>query len=98
MAFALVALSVLVAHRSTGAPWLAPLVATGQMALTLYVAHVVIGLGIFEVFGLREGRRTVAFSIVWSATFCVASVIFAALWRRKFLRGPLELLLRRLAA
>jgi uncharacterized membrane protein YeiB len=97
-AFAVIALSVLVANRSAGARWLAPLVATGQMALTLYVAHVVIGLVPLEAFGLLEGRRTVAFSVLWSVTFCVGSVIFAALWRRTFSRGPLEVVLRRLAA
>jgi uncharacterized membrane protein YeiB len=97
-AFAVVALSVLVAHRSAGARWLAPMVATGQMALTLYVAHVVIGLGALEALGLLEGRRSVAFSVAWSASFCVAAVVFAFLWRRRFSRGPLELVLRRLAA
>jgi len=97
-AFTVIGLGVLASHRWPGSRWLAPLVATGQMALTLYVAHAVIGLVPLLALGLLKGHRTVAFSVLWSATFCVASVVFATLWRRRFARGPLEALLRRLAA
>jgi uncharacterized protein len=87
-----IVLCVHVAERFAGARWLAPLVATGQLALTLYVAHVVIGLGPLEV--LEPGRRSVAFCVVWSAVFCVSAVGFSHLWRRRFSRGPLEMVMR----
>ena len=54
-AVVVIILSVLVADRFAGAPWLAPLVATGQLALTLYVGHVVVGLAPLAAFGLLEG-------------------------------------------
>ena len=61
-----IVLCVRIAERFAGARWLAPLVATGQLALTLYVAHVVIGLAPLEALELGHGRRSVAFSIVWA--------------------------------
>lgn len=95
-ASAVIVLSVLAAERFAGAPWLAPLVATGQLALTLYVAHVVFGLAPLEELGLLEGRRPVAFSVMWAGVFCVIAVAFASVWRRRFRRGPLEALMRRI--
>jgi uncharacterized protein len=96
-AVVVIILSIIVAQQFRGARWLAPLVATGQLALTLYVGHVVVGLAPLEVFGLLEGRRSVLFSMVWAAGFCVVAVLFASVWRRRFSRGPLELLMRRIA-
>jgi uncharacterized protein len=92
-----IVLCVRMAERFAGARWLAPLVATGQLALTLYVAHVVIGLAPLEELGLGHGRRSVAFSVVWGAAFCVGAVWFSHLWRSRFARGPLEMVMRRLA-
>jgi uncharacterized membrane protein YeiB len=95
-AVTVIILSVLAAERYAGAPWLVPMVATGQMALTLYVGHVVVGLVPLEAFSLLEGRGSVGFSEIWGAVFCVGAVIFAHLWRRHYPRGPLEMLMRRI--
>jgi uncharacterized membrane protein YeiB len=92
-----IVLCVRIAERFAGTWWLAPLVATGQLALTLYVAHVVIGLAPIEEVQLSHRRRSVEFSIVWGAIFCVGAVWFSHLWRRKFPRGPLEMVMRRFA-
>ena len=46
-AVAVIVLSVAVVERFPKARWYAPLLATGQLALTLYVAHVIIGMGNF---------------------------------------------------
>jgi uncharacterized membrane protein YeiB len=92
-----VVMSVRLADRFAGARWLAPLVATGQLALTLYVGHVVIGLAPLEALGLGHGRRSVAFSVVWGAAFCVGAIVFSHFWRSRFGRGPLETVMRRLA-
>jgi uncharacterized membrane protein YeiB len=81
------------AHRRT---LRAPLLATGQLALTLYVAHVAIGLAPLEKLG--HGRQSVAFSVVWGAAFCVGAVGFSHFWRSAFTRGSLEMVMRRFAA
>jgi uncharacterized protein len=92
-----IVLCVRLAEAYSGSRWLAPLVATGQLALTLYIAHVVIGLGMLEQLGLAHGRRSVAFSAVWAAVFCVVALGCSYLWRRRFDRGPLEIVMRRMA-
>ena len=97
VACAVIALSVEVGARWPKAAWLRPFIATGQLALTLYVAHVVVGMGTLEALGRLE-NQTLPFAVTSAAIFCVASVIFAHSWREKFRRGPLEALLRRATA
>lgn len=97
VAHAVIGLSVAAAERWKGAVWLSALVRTGRMALTLYVAHVVIGLGTLESLGWLQ-RGTVTFAVASAAVFCLVSVLFAVVWSRRFTRGPLEWVMRRIAA
>lgn len=69
---------------------------TGQLALTLYLAHVIVGLGVLEVMTKLSPHST-QFAIFWSLLFSAVAVAFANLWRRKFSRGPLEALMRKLS-
>ena len=94
VACAVIALCVEVGTRWPDAGWLRPFIATGQLALTLYVVHVVVGMGTLEAIGRLEDQ-TLPFAVASAAVFCIAAVLFAHLWRRKFRRGPLEALLRR---
>lgn len=92
-ACAVIAASVALGERFATAAWLRPFTATGQLALTLYVAHVVIGMGTLEILGRLE-YQTLPFALLASGLFCAAGVIFATLWRMRFKRGPLEALMR----
>jgi uncharacterized membrane protein YeiB len=93
-AVAVILVSVDVAERWREAVWVRSLVATGQLALTLYVAHVLIGMGVLETLGLLNDQ-TLGFSLLASAVFCGLGVAFSTLWRRRFQRGPLEWVMRR---
>jgi len=77
--------------------WMGPLLATGRLALTLYVAHVVVGMGSLEALGWLEGRSR-AFALGAAIAFCVGAVLFSQLWSLRFERGPLEALLRKLSS
>ncbi|MFQ5490564.1 MAG: DUF418 domain-containing protein [Phycisphaerae bacterium] len=92
-ACAVIAASISLGERCGDSVWLRPFVATGQLALTLYVGHVVIGMGTLEACGRLE-NQTLPFAVSASAFFCVAGVIFAHAWRRKFRRGPIEAVMR----
>jgi hypothetical protein len=90
------------ASWSCRCPWLQPLVACGQMALTLYVAHVLFLF--FLVVPIRdEIEGTAQLSPAGKLQFTLGAVLafwFVALfgsswWRRKGRRGPLEALMRR---
>lgn len=69
-----------------------PFVAVGKMALTLYAAHVVIGIFPFE-----DDRRSTTAVLIQVGIFCVGSMIFATLWLRFFRRGPLEWVMRKIS-
>ena len=102
-AVAVIVVCVAVADRRGEHPALLPLLHTGQLALTLYVAHVVVGLGALIALGLLPPDATPArpsqslvFTVIYTALFCAASVLFATLWRRRRRRGPLEQVMRKL--
>ncbi len=94
-ACAIIAASVALGQMHGSKPWLRPFVATGQLALTLYVAHVLVGMAILEVMGRLE-NQTLPFALLAASVFCATSVVFASAWRGRFKRGPLEAIMRAL--
>jgi uncharacterized protein len=92
-ATAIVAAFVEIGLRCGSHRWIRPFVATGQLALTLYVAHVAIGMGMLEAIG-RLDDQTLAFSLLASGVFFALSVVFSYSWRCRFKRGPIEMLMR----
>ncbi|MCP4440912.1 MAG: DUF418 domain-containing protein [Aureispira sp.] len=88
---------VLLANRFTDQKWLDALVKTGQLALTFYIAHVVLGMGLVDAFGAKElGAYPIGFSIVYAFVFCIVCVLFAVVWRQYKKIGPVEWLMRKL--
>ena len=73
-----------------------PLVSTGQLALTIYIAHVIVGLGFLEELGRLE-NQTLAFAVWTSLVFSAAAVLFSWLIRKRYRRGPFEWLMRRVS-
>ena len=76
--------------------WLSPFTKTGKQALTLYIAHIFVGMGVLEVFGLLGGQSAEN-SIFASSLFIISAVIYAVIWARYFKAGPIEWLMRRIA-
>ncbi len=73
-----------------------PLVSTGQLALTVYLAHVFVGMGILELVG-RLDNQSLEWAVATSVIFSLAAIPFCWAWRRRFDRGPLEWVMRRVA-
>ena len=72
------------------------LINTGKLALTFYVAHVVLGMGLAEVLSPIElGKYSIAFSLSYALLFSVLCVIFAHFWLRHRKIGPLEWMMRK---
>ncbi|KQB04080.1 membrane protein [Vibrio metoecus] len=69
---------------------------TGQMTLTLYVAHVIVGMGSLEALGLLY-NQSINVSLYAAVLFCVFSIIFSVLWLSRFPTGPLETIFKRLS-
>lgn len=70
---------------------------TGQLALTFYVAHVIIGMGLIEEFGSKElGEYSINFSVAYALVFSFSCIIFAAVWLKYRKSGPLEWIIRKI--
>lgn len=72
------------------------IVPAGKMTLTLYFAHIIIGMGILEALGYLDSQ-TPGRAIVFALAFCMAATVVALLWNIKFRYGPLEAIQRRLS-
>jgi len=70
---------------------------TGKLSLSIYVAHVIIGMGLLEAFGKLE-NQSIEYSLLSSALFFTASVVFSVIWLKFFRYGPLEWLFRKFAS
>jgi uncharacterized protein len=64
---------------------------TGRLSLTLYVAHVILGMGVLV-------NQTINFSLFSALTFCVCGIVFSVIWLKYFKTGPLEWLFRKVAS
>lgn len=83
--------------RLRSGEWLAPFTAAGRMTLTLYVAHILLGMGTLESLGLLDGRASLASVLLWALLFLLLATGAAWLWSWQFARGPLEMVMRRIA-
>lgn len=70
------------------------LIAAGRMTLTLYVAHILIGMGVLEAMDLLNGQMSSLGIFAYSVGFVACAALFALVWLRKFRHGPLETLMR----
>ena len=68
----------------------------GRQTLTLYLAHILLGMGVMDELGLLGGQTTQT-AFFASAIFCTLAVIYALIWSRYFKRGPIEALMRKTA-
>ena len=69
--------------------WLRPLADAGNLALTIYVAHLLL-LAVI----VRPEPHVLSEGLLITAAMVVGAVVLATLWRIWFSRGPLEALLR----
>ena len=72
------------------------LLPAGRQTLTLYIAHIVIGMGTLEAMGLL-GTGTIEHALLATLAFMLIATLFSWLWSWRFKTGPLEALMRKLA-
>ena len=68
----------------------------GRQTLTLYVAHILIGMGTLEALNMLSGQ-TATSALTAALIFCALVTLYAWVWRKMFKRGPLEALMRAVA-
>ncbi|MFT5889918.1 MAG: hypothetical protein ACI9Y7_000006 [Dokdonia sp.] len=97
IAFLIISACILIAKRFENSIIIDALNKTGQLALTFYVAHVIIGMGIIELIGPKEmGDYTITFSVIYAFIFSLACILFAVIWQKHNKNGPLEWVMRKL--
>jgi uncharacterized protein len=97
IAFAIISACIIIAKRFENTLIIDALNKTGQLALTFYVAHVIIGMGIIELVDPEKmGNYTVEFSVSYALVFSLLCIVFAVLWRKYKKSGPLEWIMRKL--
>lgn len=92
----IIALCLLVNDRLKSSGVLDFVLPAGRQTLTLYIAHILIGMGTLEALHMI-GDQTTLSSVLASLVFCLLATVFAYLWSKRFKRGPIEALMRRLA-
>jgi len=69
----------------------------GRQTLTLYIAHILIGMGTLDALGMLGGQ-SLSTAVAAAILFCLLTVIYAYIWSRFFKRGPIEAVMRKMAA
>ncbi len=95
-AAAVIGFCLLAGDRLAGWGVTALLAPAGRQSLTLYMAHIVLGMGTLDTLGLLGGQP-VTVSLAASLIFCILAVVYARLWSARFRHGPVEALMRKLA-
>lgn len=73
--------------------WFVP---AGRMTLSLYLAHIVLGMGLLEWLGALDGSATLAGVLAAALAFVGIGTIAAWSWNRRRPHGPVEAVMRRL--
>lgn len=90
----IVVLSLIICEK-LGDTFIHPIVSTGQMVLTHYIGHVVIAMGMLETIGkLYNQTLLTAFGV--TVGYFLISVLFSVLWQKKFSKGPIETIMRKI--
>ena len=92
-ALTVIALALMAGYRWHGARFTIPLIATGQMALTWYLFHIVVGY----VWLRKRGWHTfgtVTEGLLVGVVFFAVLVVLSTIWKRRFKYGPMEWVLR----
>jgi uncharacterized membrane protein YeiB len=95
VAIIIILLSITFTQKYSGSYFVKALVLTGQLALTMYIAHVIVGMGLLEVLGFFE-NQSLGFAVLIACIFYTLSVGFSILWRKRMTHGPLELVMRKM--
>ncbi len=77
--------------------WLEPFTRTGKQALSLYILHIIIGMGTLEGLGMLGGQSAET-AIIAASLFIIVSVIYAIVWAKFFRAGPFEWLMRKVTS
>lgn len=95
VATSIIGLCIVIVERWGQFAGLRLLLPAGRMTLTLYIAHIFIGMGVLDAMGWLTGQGLVQVAVA-ATTYCLLAITCAFVWTKFFEHGPLEWLMRRL--
>lgn len=97
ISISIISASIIIGKRFSTNKILLALNKTGQLALTFYVAHVIIGMGIIEAINPEKmGNYPIEFSVAYALIFSILCVLFATYWLKSRENGPVEWVMRKI--
>jgi uncharacterized membrane protein YeiB len=94
-ALLVIGVCLLLSERFRGTRIFSLISPAGKQTLTLYILHIVVGMGFIDALGLT-GRQNSSQAFVAAVIFCVLATLFAFTWSKWFGRGLAESLMRKL--
>lgn len=92
----MVIIACVAAAEKIPAALLGPLVKTGQMVLTHYLAHVILAMGLLEAMG-KLFNQSAEFALFCALVYFAVALVFSHVWGSRFAKGPMETLMRQVA-
>jgi len=86
---------ILFSSRYIQKRWIQGLAAMGRMALTIYIVHVFLGIGVFYESIESGNPLSLSFVLLYALSFSFLCLLFSDFWLRKFKFGPFEWLMRK---
>jgi uncharacterized membrane protein YeiB len=94
LSVATIALSLMLTEARPNSVVVQAFVATGQLAFTWYMAHIVLGLGGIEALGLA-GTQSPSVALLAALAFFAVALCVSWAWRKVARHGPLEWAMRK---
>ena len=95
VASVIVGICLMFGDRFANSRMLRLLGAPGKQTLTLYIAHILIGMSILDELGMIGVAQPPALVLAVALSFVAVMLIYANIWQAYFKRGPLEALMRK---
>jgi uncharacterized membrane protein YeiB len=97
ISISIISACIIIGKRFSSNKTLLALNKTGQLALTFYVAHVIIGMGIIGAINPEKmGNYPIEFSVGFALLFSLLCIVFATFCLKQNKNGPLEWIMKKI--
>ncbi|MGK0308077.1 MAG: hypothetical protein ACI8RP_001035 [Urechidicola sp.] len=97
LAVFIISISIYMSTKLSHTLFIKQMVSTGQLSLSNYFFHVIIGMLTIKLFFNKlESTFSIEFTVVYAIVFSVVIIFFSHIWRMNFKKGPLEYIMRKI--
>jgi uncharacterized membrane protein YeiB len=97
LAVFVISISIYISTKLSHTLFIKQVVSTGQLSLSNYFFHVIIGMLAIKLFFRKlEFAFSIEFTVVYAIVFSVVIIFFSHIWLMKFKKGPLEYIMRKI--